>query len=167
MPTSPRSRCIMKTINLLIFVLRVGAGVALLSMVFLTCTDVVGGLFDRPILGSEEIVGLLGTLLLAFALPITHREKGHIGVDLVYRVMPAKVQWALDVGISLVCAVFFMLVAWQSYLYAGTMKRVGQVSTTIQFPIQYVLYCMFLGTLVLAIVIFAEFINTLRGKRDE
>ena len=94
-------------------------------------------------------------------------QKGHIGVDLVYRVMPAKVQWALDIGISLVCAVFFMLVAWQSYLYAGTMKRVGQVSTTIQFPIQYVLYCMFLGTLVLAIVIFAEFINTLRGKRDE
>jgi TRAP-type C4-dicarboxylate transport system permease small subunit len=157
----------MKTINVLIFILRIGAGIALLSMVFLTCADVVGGLFDHPILGSEEIVGLLGTLLLAFALPITHREKGHIGVDLVYRLMPDKVKWGLDVGIALVCTIFFGLAAWQSYLYAGTMKRVGQVSTTIQFPIHYVIDCMFLGTLVLAIVIFAEFINTLRGKTDE
>ena len=157
----------MKTINVLIIILRIGAGIALLSMVFLTCADVVGGLFDYPILGSEEIVGLLGTLLLAFALPITHREKGHIGVDLLYRVMPSKVQWAFDVGISLVCAIFFGLAAWQSYLYAGTMKRVGQVSATIQFPIHYVIDCMFLGLLVLTIVIFAEFINTLRGKTDE
>jgi len=157
----------MKTVGILIFVLRLGAGTALLGMVLLTCADVVGGVFDHPILGSEEIVGLLGTIVLAFGLPITQREKGHIGVDLLYRLLPPRVQWSLDIGLSFVCTVFFGLVAWQSYLFAATMKKVGQVSATIQFPIHYVIYGVCLGTSVLALVIFVEFVNTLRGKTDE
>ena len=136
-------------------------------MVVITCADVVGGLFDRPILGSEEVVGLMGTLLLAFSLPVTHLEKGHIGVDLLYRFFPDRMKKTVDVVVSLISATFFGLVSWQSYLYAEEMKKVGEVSATIQFPIQYILYGVSLGCLVLALVIIVEFVSLLRGQEDE
>ncbi len=157
----------MKTMNIAIFALRVGAGISLVGMVLLTCADVVGGLFNHPVLGSEEIVGLMGALVLAFGLPLTHREKGHIGVDLLYRLFPDKMKRIVDIGISLVTCVFFALVTWQSYVYAGEMKEVGLVSPTIQFPVHYVIYGVFVGSLVLAIMIFVELVEGLRGEINE
>ena len=157
----------MKSVDILTGILRGGAGLSLLGMVFLTCGDVVGGIFGYPILGSEEVVGLMGTLLLAFALPVTHREKGHVGVEILYRHFPEKMKKAFDIGICLASSCFFLLAAWQSYLYAADIKRVGHVSATIQFPIHYVVYGVFLGCLVLAIVILAELIEIVWGKTDE
>lgn len=157
----------MKSVNVLTKILRAGAGLSLLGMVVLSSADVVGGAFGYPILGCEEVVGLMGTLLLAFALPVTHREKGHVGVELLYRQFPDKMKTAFDIGICLASSVFFFLAAWQSYLYAADIKRVGHVSATIQFPIHYVVYGVFLGCLVLAIVIFAELIEIIWGMKDE
>lgn len=157
----------MKTMDLVIVALRIGAGIALLGMVFLTCADVVGGLFEHPVLGSEEIVGLMGAVVLAFGLPLTHRERGHIGVDLLYRLFPDKMKRIVDIGISVVTCIFFVLVAWQSYLYAAEMKKVGLVSLTIQFPVHYVIYGVFLGSLILAIIIFVELVEQLRGEINE
>ena len=157
----------MKTINLLIGILKIGAGLSLLGMVALTCADVIGGLFDRPILGSEEIVSLMGAILLAFALPVTQAEKGHIGVDLLYRLFPDRVKTGTDICISLIGCLFFFVAAWQSFLYAREIKAVGQVSATIQFPVHYVIYGVFLGCLVLALVILAELVDLLRGHTDE
>jgi C4-dicarboxylate transporter DctQ subunit len=157
----------MKIINLVIVALRIGAGIALVGMVVLTCADVVGGLFEHPVLGSEEIVGLMGAVVLAFGLPLTHREKGHIGVDLAYRLFPDKMKRIVDIGISVVTGIFFALVAWQSYLYAAEMKKVGLVSPTIQFPVHYVIYGVFVGCLVLSIIIFAELVEQLRGEINE
>ena len=61
-----------------------GAGLCLLGMVPLTTADVVGSQFGYPILGSEEIVSLLGSLVIAFSMPFAQVEKSHIGVDLLY-----------------------------------------------------------------------------------
>lgn len=157
----------MKTMSIMIAVLRIGAGISLLGMVVLTCADVVGGLFDRPVLGSEEIVGLMGAIVLAFGLPLTHHEKGHIGVDLLYRLFPDTMKRVVDIGISLVTGVFFGLVAWQSYLYAAEMKKVGLVSPTIQFPVHYVIYGVFFGCLILTIMILVELIDGLKGETNE
>ncbi len=157
----------MKTIKIVIAALRIGAGLALVGMVFLTCADVVGGLFDHPVLGSEEIVGLMAALVLAFGLPLTHIEKGHIGVDLLYRFFPDGMKRIVDIGISLVTGAFFALLTWQSYLYAKEMKAVGLVSPTVQFPVHYVIYGVFCGSLVLAMVIFVELVEGLRGEINE
>jgi C4-dicarboxylate transporter DctQ subunit len=153
----------MKAIGFLIRVLRAGAGLSLIGMVGLTCADVIGSLFDHPILGSEEMVALMGAVLLAFALPVTHSEKGHIGVDLLYRLFPIKMQIAVDIGIDLISFVFFSLAAWQSYLFAAEIKKVGEVSGTLQFPLHYVIYGVFLGCLVLALVVLADLVRAIKG----
>ena len=117
----------MKSVNFLTRVLRAGAGLSLLGMMVLTCADVVGGLFDYPILGSEEVVALLGALLLAFALPVTEREKGHVGVDLVYRLLSDNVKKAFDIVVSLASAAFFLLAVSEYLLrfFIGFNKYLG------------------------------------------
>ena len=49
------------------------------------------------------------------------------------------------------------LVAWQSYRYAAEMKRVGLVSTTVRFPVHWVIYLVFVACLILALAMVAEF----------
>ncbi len=157
----------MKILERLILILKVAAGLCLMSMVILTCADVVGSQFDNPVLGSEELVGLMGSLLLAFALPVTHHERGHIGVDLLYRYFPPQIKLATDVAINLIGSVFFFLIAWQSYLYAAEIKRVGQVSATICFPIHLILYGVSFACLVLALVILFDFFRSLGGMKND
>ncbi len=157
----------MKIIRRFVNTLKIGAGICLLGMVFLTGADVVGGHFGHPILGSEELVSLLGCLLIAFSLPFAHMEKSHIGVEMLYLLMPRRVKLLLDITIKLACTGFFSLAAWQSYLYAAEMKKVGQVSPTIQLPVHYIIYGVFFGCLVLSIVIFAEFFSYFGRIKDE
>ena len=74
----------------------VGA-ICLVGMTFLTCADVVGRFFRHPIFGSVEIVGYMATLAVAMALPYTHQVKGHIGVEILVRMVPEKVQTVIDI----------------------------------------------------------------------
>ena len=55
----------MKTVVWLTDVLKKLGGFFLLAMTILSCADVVGGAFGYPILGCEEMVGLMAALVLA------------------------------------------------------------------------------------------------------
>ena len=72
----------------------------------------------------------------------------------------------VDIGISFRhLRVSFALVTWQSYLYAGEMKEVGaSFSPTIQFSgVLHYFTAFFVGSLILAIVIFAELVQGAEG----
>ena len=134
------------------------AGVCLLGMMLLTCADVVSGMFGFPILGSEEIVGLMAAVVLAFALPATQIENAHVGVDLLVRHLPQKVKYINDKIILFACFIFFLLVAWQCYLYADKLRKVGQVSSTLKLPTYLLIYGVAFSCLILALVILVEFL---------
>ena len=56
------------------------AGGAVILMMLLTCADVAMRLFDRPIPGTYEIIGFLGTLAAAFALAATFFGSGQVAL---------------------------------------------------------------------------------------
>ncbi|PKL15498.1 MAG: C4-dicarboxylate ABC transporter permease, partial [Spirochaetae bacterium HGW-Spirochaetae-5] len=56
------------------------ACVAIIIMMLLSVADVVLRLFGKPIPGAYELVGVLGTIVVSFALGFTSLEKGHIAV---------------------------------------------------------------------------------------
>ncbi|VBB47434.1 TRAP-type C4-dicarboxylate transport system, small permease component [uncultured Desulfatiglans sp.] len=143
-------------------------GICLLGMMLLTCADVVGSLFGHPLLGSEELVGMMAFLLLSFALPYTEIEKGHVGVDLLYMRFPKRVKGINDCVVTLITTLLFCLVAWQCFLYAREMGQAGQVSPTLQFPTFYLIYGVSFACLNLALIMFIEFLVFVRGgERDE
>ena len=61
------------------------AGAALTAIVFLTVSDVILRLFKQPILGTYEIVSLLGAVVIGFAIPQTSIDRGQVLMDFFYR----------------------------------------------------------------------------------
>lgn len=145
-------------------ILKKASGICLIGMMLLTCADVAGSFFGYPLLGSEELTGMGAFLLLAFALPSTELEKGHVGVDLIYMLLPPRIKKINDGAVAVLSSTFFCLVAWQCWVYANEVGQSGQVSATLQFPTFYLIYGVSFSCAALALVIFIEFLTLLKGK---
>lgn len=157
----------MNIIEKLVTPLKYGAGACLLGMVLITCADVIGNAFDHPILGTEEITSLAGSIFLAFGLAYTQANKGHIGVDLLYRHFPRPMKVVVDLTTSLASALFFLLATWQSVSYAAEMARKGVVTETLGLPVQYVIYGVAAGCGILTLVLTLEIIFSFKGQAHE
>ncbi|WP_110598329.1 TRAP transporter small permease subunit [Salinicola lusitanus] len=91
--------------------------VSLFLMMLQTVVDVLASnLSGRPIPGNLEIISVYHMVLVVF-LPLAFVEKKneHISVDLVYQMLPSRLQrWVLVAG-YLVTATFLGLLAWQTW----------------------------------------------------
>lgn len=145
--------------------LKVLGAICLVGMMALTCADVVGRYFDRPIFGSVEIVGFLATLTVALALPYTHQEKGHIGVEILVRLLSAKAQAVIELITRLASLALFAIVSWRMALYARTMQESGEVSMNLQFPEAVIIYITAFCFLIFTLVILRDIIQSIRLLR--
>jgi TRAP-type C4-dicarboxylate transport system permease small subunit len=132
------------------------AALAVLVMMILTCADVVLRFFRHPIPGTYEIVGLLGTVAVSFALAHTTAHKGHIMVEFLTRRMPEKAQHIIAAAGELLGAALFAILARQSILYALDLKRTGEVSLTIAIPIYPFAFGIAIGCLLVCFVLLAD-----------
>ena len=153
---------ISRFIDRLIDVVKLLGGVALVGMMALTTADVIFRYFGHPIFGAVEIVTFLATILLACAMPMTHAEKGHVGVDLVVRLLSRRGQAVNDAITGLLAFILFVLVCWQCTLYAQTMKKTGEVSMSLEFPNYIFVYVVAVAFGVLCLVIFVELMNNIQ-----
>lgn len=96
------------------------AGVGLALMMLQTVADVIAdNFFSRPIPGNLEIISVYHMVLVVF-LPLAFVEWQHenIQVDLVWRIMPRWLQRGVLVLGYVVCAVFFVMLARQTWFDA-------------------------------------------------
>jgi len=132
------------------------AGVAVVVMMLLTCADVLLRLMRRPIPGTYELVGFLGTVIVSFALALTSLEKGHIAVEILMEKLPARVQAGIETVTSLIGASLFSLLAWQSLIYAMDMRQSGEISVTLTMPIYPFIFGIAAGSALLVLVLLAD-----------
>ncbi len=139
----------------------------LLGMTFLTCIDVVGRFFGHPIFGSVEMVGFMATLAVAMALPYTHQVKGHIGVEILVRMLTDRTQAIIELCTSILSVILFGLVTWRIAVYGTTMQKSGEVSMSLEFPEYIIIYIVSFCFLIFFLLIFRdikESIDKLRGR---
>lgn len=142
------------------------AASALFLMMLLTTVDVILRLFKKSIPGTYEIIGLLGTVVAAFALGYTSVKNGHIAVDFLVQRFSPKVQALVGAVNALVAIVLFSVLTWQMLLYGFDLLDQGQVTLTVQLPI----YPFVLGTAagcgLLTLVLFVELLRSAQSFRD-
>ncbi len=136
--------------------LRIIAGILLVFIMSITCLDVIGNFFGHPILGVEELVSILASITMAFVLPIAHKKKAHIGIDILYRRMGQTFKTFDDIFVSLISGALFLAATVQCFKYANDLKRVGEVTSTLQIPKYILLYGVSMGCGVLFLVILCE-----------
>jgi TRAP-type C4-dicarboxylate transport system permease small subunit len=140
---------------------------ALVFIMLLTVADVFLRFFKAPIPGTFEIVGFTGAAIIAFALPYTSVEKGHIAVDIVVQKLPWLARVIINAINALVGMALFGTISWQCVVFAQSIKRSAEVSLTLQMPIYPFVYGIAAGCALLSVVLFIEFIRQLRGAEAE
>ena len=135
---------------------------ALTGMMLLTVVDVIGRFFKYPIFGSVELIGFLATIIVAAALPYTYKVDGHVGVEILVRLLSKKNQLIIDLFTRTLTLILFGLVSWQMFLYAADIHETGEVSMNLEFPIYYIVYLLAFGLLVFSVTIVETIIKDIK-----
>jgi TRAP-type C4-dicarboxylate transport system permease small subunit len=137
------------------------AGTAIITMMILTCGDVILRFFRRPIPGTYELVCFLGAVAVAFAMAHTTVEKGHVAVSLVVRLFPARIQGLVESITSTFGFIFFALIAWRSVLYGHDLYTSGEVSLTLQLPFYPFVYGIGFSAAAVCLVLLTDLFKSL------
>ena len=143
------------------------SGAALTFIMLLTVCDVfLRYFFDRPIIGTFEIVGLGGAVAIGFALPITSWMRGHIFVDFFVVKFPKAVQGLINIITRLVSIGLFYLIGHNLIKYGYDLYKSGEVSLTRQIPFYPVAYGMAVCSFILCLVLICDIIKIFGGQYE-
>jgi TRAP-type C4-dicarboxylate transport system permease small subunit len=130
------------------------AGVSLAGIVFLTVADVILRIFKHPIVGSYDIVSLLGAVVIGFAIPQTTLERGHVLMDFLTEKLPFGGRMIFHVLTRTLAIIIFLIIGWNLMTYGNDLRQTGEVSMTLRMPEYPIAYgiglCCFIECLVLA-----------------
>jgi TRAP-type C4-dicarboxylate transport system permease small subunit len=145
-------------------ILLVFGGFCVLALMTLATGNVVMRTLHMPFRGTYEIVSFLGACVIAFALGFTQKTKSNIVVDILTERFPAPLVNAIDKVAHLSIMIFFVIVAWQVYVYAGNLAESHEVSETLKVIYHPFVYCVALGFLLLAFTGLVDFLKALFGE---
>jgi TRAP-type C4-dicarboxylate transport system permease small subunit len=149
------------------------AGTAIVVMMLLTVFDVLMRLcvtlYQRygweflgsfkPVPGTYELVGFLGSVAVAFAMAHTSIKKGHVSVSLLVRLLPPRVQAAVGWLTETLSLAFFSLLVWRALVYANHLIDSGEVSLTLQLPFYPFVWGIGLGAFAVCLALVVEIIR--------
>jgi TRAP-type C4-dicarboxylate transport system permease small subunit len=141
------------------------AGASLVSMMALTCCDVIGRLFRFPILGTYEIVGFLGTAAASLATAYTTVQRGHVSVSLIVLRLPPRVQFIVFIITHLLSMMLFAFLTVECVRYGNELKSSGEMSMTLEWPMHPLLYGMSFSFLIVCAVLWVEFYDVLAKRK--
>src|SRR3712207_1142471 len=116
-----------RAIRALAYSLALVAAISVVLMMLQTVADVLmTDIFGRPIEGNLEISSIYHMVIVVF-LPLALVELRHenITADILVRLFPARVQQIVYGLGQLVCAVFFAILAYQTWLDAVNAWRIN------------------------------------------
>jgi TRAP-type C4-dicarboxylate transport system permease small subunit len=143
------------------------ASAALVLMMVLSCADIfMRYLFNRPITGTYDVVGLSGAVLVSFALPYTMLKKGHVAVELLVQSLSRGKRLVIETFSHLLGISLFLVLVWQAILLSRDMKAAGEVTPTVHLPFYPIVYCMALCFFILSLAIMVNLLHvwTKRAK---
>ena len=142
-------------------------GLAVLALMLLATGNVAFRVLHVPFGGTYEIVSFLGAIVIAFALGYTQKHRDHIVVDILSERFPRGLQTAVDTFADLCIVVFFGIVAWQLYVWAGKLWQGREVSETLKVIYYPFVYAVALGFAVLSLTGLVAFLKRLLGEEDK
>lgn len=142
-------------------------GVALLLMIGIACINMILRPLGAPLKGAYELVGFMGALTVALALGYSQMTRSHISVDILSTRYSKRTQQIMNSISSLLCMIFFILVAWQVAVFATTIWKRGETSETLRIIYHPFVYLVAICCGLLALVLFIDFLKSLAPEKGE
>ncbi len=140
------------------------AGLALVAMMALTGADVILRAFRSPILGTYELVGLLGAVAVGFAIPQTTLQKGHVKMDFLTDRLASHGKFWLNLATRLAGVGLFAVIGQNLWALGDDLRASGEVSLTLQLPQYPVAYGVALCCLVQCLVLLSSLLGERRPR---
>lgn len=153
-----------KTSALLARVLTALAGIFLVAMVVLACTNMVLRAVWVPVQGTFELMGYLGAVVAAFSLAFAQRQRSHVAVGILLARFPRGVRRAAEAGTSLVSCLFFGLAGLETWKWATFLVDTGELSETLGIIFHPFVHATAFGCLALAFVLMVDALKTLTSE---
>lgn len=138
-------------------------GTVLVTMILLTCGNILLRLVWIPIKGTFEMMGFFGAVVTAFALGHTQQDRGHIAVDILVNAAPPGVRKVLCTLADTVACLFFIILAWQVGKKALILMQSGEVTETLRIVYYPFTFAVALGCLAMALVLAVDLIGLWNG----
>jgi TRAP-type C4-dicarboxylate transport system permease small subunit len=145
----------------------IGGG-ALIGMMLLTVLDVILRYFGSAIIGTYEIVSMLGGVVIGCALPRTSWEKCHVTVDLMVEKLSDKWRALLFFVTRISAMGLFFLFGWNLIKMARDYYKAGESSLTLTIPLYPLVFALGICCLIECMVLLGEVLNgAYRVERNE
>ena len=129
------------------------AAIAITSIVFLTVADVIMRRCGRPIDFTYETIIHLGAIAIAFSIPQTTIDKGHVVMDFLTNMFSQGLRKMFSSFTRFLGIGIFAGFGWRVFLYGNSLWRSGEVTPILEMPTYPVVYsigvCCFVECLVL------------------
>ncbi len=133
------------------------AGMVVMSVMLLVVANVIfRTVFNNPIKGTYEVVGLLTAVAVALGLAHCSLQKGHIAVEFVTDKLPKKMQKAIMIINHFVALILWSSATWYLTKYALTMMAKGLVTPTSEIPVYPFIFLVAFGFLMLSLSILSN-----------
>jgi TRAP-type transport system small permease protein len=138
---------------------------ALFVMMILTSCDVfLRYVFNRPIVGGYDLITLLGSVVIAFSIPQTTLNRGHVAMEALTAKLSAKAQKVFAVITASIGVIIFVIFSWNLFVYGTILLRSGEVFPTLRMPIFYPAYAIACCCVLECLVLFHRVLQTLKGE---
>ena len=144
------------------------ASVGLLITMVTVVLNVGGrGLFASPLLGTVEIVGMAGLLLVPFALVITERNRAHIVVRMLVSRFSQRLQSLFAIFCFILSLVAVALLVWGGVLQIwDSIVRPDMVTPVLRVPKAPLISVLVVGCLILFGILLKHLIEELvKGRK--
>lgn len=142
------------------------AEIALACMILLTVSDVILRTGRSPIVGTYEMVGLLGAIIISFAIPFTSWIKGHIRVDFAILQLSPGARAIVNMVTRCVGLALFFSIGWHLLILGADALKAGEVTPTRHIPLYPVMYAVGAASFFQAVVLFCDILKILRREYD-
>jgi TRAP-type C4-dicarboxylate transport system permease small subunit len=143
------------------------AGISLIFLMSLTIIDVVLRGFNKPILGTYELVAFAGAVVVGFSMPRTAALRGHIYVDFLIAKFSRKVRNLFNITTRLLVLLLLFLIGWNLFKFGWDLQRSGEVSLTLQMPFYPVAYGIGICCFIQCLVMVCDIIKIHGGTFDD
>lgn len=134
---------------------------AVVAMMVIVVGNIVLRIFWHPIYGTYDVVMVLGSIVVAFALGYCAVQRGHIAVEIVVARFPQRIRAIIDSITGILSVGIFAIIAWQCWVYGTDMRRLGEVSMSVYIPLHPFIYGVSFGCAVLCAVVLIDLIKAL------
>ncbi len=137
------------------------AQVALALVMVIIITNVLMRIWWKPLLGTHELVEVLGAVLLGLGIAYCAAKKGHVAVSIFVDKLSQKYQAVINSISNTIVLIVIGAISLELFQYAHRMLERNYVTTNLSIPQYPFYYLVAFGILMLAVVLILDLIKSI------